>query len=148
MASWCSAQGLLFLAVVVVLSTAGLNVASGRASGAFEGVERLEYPEPFGSWVTALPDGRLMTSWTDDKEGATDETGSVQQASARYSSDNGLTWGEPQFLFQLPRSEGKCSYTTHGLVVCDREGGIHLLGDYSCGWSWETFSGHNKPWPT
>jgi hypothetical protein len=42
------------------------------------GVEQAECPKRFGLWVTALPDGRVMTWWPEEKPGAADATGTVQ----------------------------------------------------------------------
>ena len=64
MTTCLSFQVAMSLCVSIGLCTVVLNMGSGQASAAFEGVERIEYDEPFGSWVAALPDGRLMTFWT------------------------------------------------------------------------------------
>jgi len=142
--SCLSFQVAMSLCVSIGLCAIVLNMGSGQAGAAFEGVERIEYDEPFGSWVTALPDGRLMTFWTKDKPGATDETGSVQLGYARFSPDNGATWTEPQLLFEFPRVEGKGRYESVAIggILVDNEDGIHIFGRCIAGWSWEKFAGN------
>ena len=61
MNSWCLSDGIASLCVVAALCGVVLNTVAGPASAAFEGVERIEYDAPFGSWVTALPDGKGNT---------------------------------------------------------------------------------------
>ena len=46
-------------------------------SAAFEGVKRIKARGDFGGWVTALPDGRLITWWTQDKPGSKTDKGSL-----------------------------------------------------------------------
>jgi len=146
MASWFSVEQVVPLCIAAVLCAVILNTVAGPASAAFEGAVPIEIKGSFGGWVTALPDGRLMSWWTEDKPDAQDETGSIQQAFARYSSDNGVTWTEPQLLFEFPRTEGKCRYTRDatGIVVCGRDGVIHIFGTYWCHWSWEKFEGKSS----
>ena len=132
---------------MIALSAAvavGLIVLSATAApAAFEGVQRIEYDEPFGSWVAALPDGRLMTFWSKDKPGTSDAGGSVQLAFARFSSDNGAAWSKPQLLFEFPRVEGEGRYegVVIGGILCDKQGGIHIFGRCWSSWSWEKFKG-------
>ena len=100
------------------------------ASEGSKGVERIKCPKRFGLWVTALPDGRVMTWWPEEEPGAADATGTVQLAFARFSRDNGATWTKPRVLFAFPRVEGKARYLggADGVTLCDKQGGIHLFG--------------------
>jgi len=143
MASWLSVQKVAFLCVAVVLCLVVASVGSGPAEAAMEGVEQVLLESPVGGWVTALPDGRLMQWWTEDKPDSKDETGSTQLAFARYSSDLGYTWTEKEFLFEFPRSEGKCRFSRDacGIVLVDADGAWHIFGMYWCHWSWEKFAG-------
>jgi len=143
-------QQLPLWCVAAVLCWATLSADMKPVSAAMAGLEAIEVQDPFG-WVTLLPDGRLMTWWTEDTasgEGGGEETGSVQLAFARYSADNGHTWSEPELLFEFPPSEGKCQYLCgrKGITLCDAQGAIHLFGFYSCYWSWEEFKGKSSPW--
>ena len=52
--------------------------------------------------IVRLPDGTLMGNFTRT-------VGDVQEAAARYSTDNGLTWGEPETLLKLPAEGGTWS---------------------------------------
>ena len=121
------------------------SAGAAEASAALEGAKRIEVQGDFGGWVTALPDGRLMTWWTEDKPGSKSAKGSVQQAWARYSTDKGATWSGPQLLLEFPRSTGKSRYTrdARGGVLCDKDGGLHLIGLHWSDWSWEKFAGRS-----
>ncbi len=143
MTSWLSVDQAVSLCIAAVLGAVLLNTVAGQASAAFEGAVPIEIKGAFGGWVTALPDGRLMSWWTEDKPDSQDDTGSVQLAFARYSSDTGVTWTEPQCRFEFPRTEGKCRYSRDatGIVVCGKDGVIHIFGTYWCHWSWEKFAG-------
>jgi len=145
MNSWCLIDEMVSLCVVAALCMLVLNMGAEQASAAFEGIERIEYDEPFGGWVTALPDGRLMTFWTEDKPVTTDETGSVQLGFARFSLDKGATWTEPQLLFEFPRVERPARYEGSKTIIVDRAGGIHIFGLLFGSWSWEKFEGHSMP---
>ncbi len=83
--------------------------------------------------VVALPDGRLMRVWMEDKPGA-EEEGRVRQAMVRYSSDEGRTWTDTQVLFEFPPSEGQCQYNMHrnGQILVDTDGAWHIFGLYYC----------------
>lgn len=69
----------------------------------------------------ALPDGRVALYYVGGPEHG-------QSAYARYSSDNGLTFGPPERLFAFPQDRGSF---TNGAVLVSRQGTIHLFGlDY------------------
>ena len=130
-----------FMAVAIGVIVFGISIA--HAGEASRGVEPIQVKGEFGTWVTALPDGRLMTWWSKDKPGATDSTGSVQLAFARFSPDNGATWTKPQLLFEFPRAKGKGRYEGKAIggILCDRQGGIHIFGRFWSSWNWEKFKG-------
>jgi hypothetical protein len=102
-----------------------------------EGVRRILSESPVGGWVTALPDGRVIQWWTEDKPDSRDGTGSVQLAFARTSADQGFTWGGKEQLFEFPRSEGAGKYNRDacGIVLHDKDGILHLFGSYWSDWS-------------
>ena len=121
------------LGVAVVLCGCILNSPPARASEAMAGVEYLPR-EPKGYWgpgysnALLLPNGRLMAwydagkDWSDEQ---VDNPDLLQQALARYSSDNGYTWSEPEILFSFPQGKGKYSAE---VPMLDRDGNIHLFG--------------------
>jgi sialidase-1 len=111
-----------------------------------EGVKRILLECAVGGWVTALPDGRVVQWWTEDKPHSRDSTGSVQLAFARYAADQGRTWGGKEYLFEFPRSEGTGKYNRDacGIVLHDQDGVLHVFGSYWSDWSWETFLGHSR----
>ncbi|MCF6283758.1 MAG: glycoside hydrolase [Candidatus Hydrogenedentes bacterium] len=127
--------------LLVVILVAGTGVTESAGSSGFE---RIELPEPFGFWVTALPDGQVMTWWPAEKPDAADATGTTQLALARFSSDNGVIWTEPRTLFEFPRVEGEARYIggADGVIICDNEGGVHIFGSLrNKTFSWETYEG-------
>ena len=134
---------LVVLTLRIAIAGIVLPLDGDRALAALEGVEKMETKGDFGGWVTALPDGRLMTWWTKDKPGSKTDKDSVQLALARYSTDNGKTWTEPKTLFEFPASEGKARYTrdARGSVLIDKKGGLHIFPLYWSDWSWEKFKG-------
>src|SRR5260221_9747679 len=67
--------------------------------------------------VVALPDGRLMAFFHS-------LTGEMKEATARYSSDGGKTWGKPETLFKLPEEAGAFGYS---LVFIDRQSELHMF---------------------
>ena len=131
------------LSVAVVVGLVVFDRSAGSASAGSQGIQRIDYDEPFGSWVSALPDGRLMTWWSQDKPNPKDKTGSVQLAFARFSSDNGATWTKPRLLFEFPRGVGKGRYEGNAIggIFSDKRGGIHIVGRRWTSWSWEKFKG-------
>lgn len=85
--------------------------------------------------VAQLHNGRLMGWWVEGKGMGPESLYNIeasQKAVARYSSDNGNTWSEPQTLFEFPRGYG--SYGG-GLVLQERSRTIHLFGlhYFGCG---------------
>jgi len=80
----------------------GIRLTVGSASAAFEGVKRI------GPSRAVRQLGDRAAGWAADdlvaeeKPGAADANGTVQLALARFSSDNGVTWTKPQFLFEFP----------------------------------------------
>ncbi len=133
-------QLLCVLFWATLFSTAIFVLEAGAA-----GIEQAECPKPFGFWVTALPDGRVMTWWPEEKPGTADATGTVQLAFARFSRDNGATWTKPLVLFEFPRTEGKARYIAgaDGATLCDKQGGIHIFGVLRrVAFDWETYKGN------
>ena len=121
-----------------------------QAGAAFEGAKPVVTEDDFGGWVTALPDGRLMTWWTEDKKGSKTEEGSIQLAVASYSRDNGKSWTQKRTLFEFPPSKGISHYTrdARGCVIIDKEGSLHIFGMYYTQWSWAKFAGINEVFHT
>ena len=136
-------QEVVALTIAFAVGSIVMHVKAKSAAAAFDGIQRIDLDEPFGSWVSALPDGRLMSWWSEDKPGASDETGSVQLAIARFSSDDGANWSKPRVLFEFPRVEGKGRYEGQAIggILCDTQGGIHIFGRCWTSWSWEEFKG-------
>ncbi len=124
MTSWWSDQEVLCCCATVVLCVALLLTGSGQVSGAMDGVEAIQVEGRLG-WIIRLPDGRLMSWWTSGGTESGEDAESVEKAFARYSSDDGYTWSEPEVLFEFPKSEG--SYIGDTILV-DRDGAIHLFG--------------------
>lgn len=120
-------SGLGLLVPVVAWLTA-LSTPSPPAWAAGSGCEFVAVQGGMG-WTTTLPDGRLMAWWTDGKSesdpASINNTEIVQKAWARYSSDSGITWSEPQVLLGFPR--GKGAYEGLNPFV-DRDNAIHLFG--------------------
>ena len=79
------------------------------------------------SWPIRLPDGRLMSVHNEGKkfEKVIKDTETIEKAIARYSSDNGATWSEPEVLFEFPKSGGKYIQNT---ILADRDENLHLFG--------------------
>jgi hypothetical protein len=67
--------------------------------------------------MSPLPDGSLIA--VIDRTGA-----SGPEAAARYSSDGGRSWSDPEALFTLPKDMGH--WGLHN-VLTDREGELHLF---------------------
>ncbi len=126
MANWWSDQEALCCCATVVLCVAFLLTGSGQVSGAMDGVEAIQVEGRLG-WIIRLPDGRLMSWWTGGKEFAEtiEDAESVEKAFARYSSDNGYTWSEPEVLFEFPKGPGLYAGDA---ILSDRDGAIHLFG--------------------
>jgi len=83
-------------------------------------VQQLSVSGPIGP-PAALSDGRLMI-W------ATRGTRGQRQALARFSSDSGVTWTDPQRLFDFPADGGDFG---SGPCLVSKSGAIHLFGlDY------------------
>lgn len=68
--------------------------------------------------IVQLPDGRLMGVLQRTVTGG-------QEAAARYSTDDGYTWGEPQSLFKFPQ-EPSGNWGVH-VALLDQSGEIHLF---------------------
>ena len=109
-----------------MLCVVGVDARSGEAAEVDRGVEPLPVEGKIGVPIR-LPDGRLMAIHSEGKAYAVviEDTETVEKAFARYSSDNGYTWSEPELLFEYPQSEG--AYWS-GATLCDRDGAIHLFG--------------------
>ena len=83
-------------------------------------VERIRIEGPIGPPL-ALADGRIALFHVDGPP-------HKQSAYARYSRDNGVTFGEPQKLFDFPGDRGSFMM---GAVLLSSKGTIHLFGlDY------------------
>jgi hypothetical protein len=83
-------------------------------------VQRMRISGPIGPPL-ALADGRIALFYAAGEP-------HKQSAYARYSTDNGATFGEPQKLFDFPGDKGSFSM---GAVLLSRKGTIHLFGlDY------------------
>jgi hypothetical protein len=67
--------------------------------------------------VVRLLDGTLMGTFTREVEG-------VQETAARYSTDNGMTWGAPEALLRLPKEGGAWAGP---LPLADSGGEVHLF---------------------
>jgi len=115
------------------------------------GVEAIHIEGPRGAYAITLPDGRLMTWYTKGKgidQKDTNNPDIPQYAYARYSSDNGYTWSEPELLFEFPR--GKGTYSGQVMLV-DRDDNIHLFGLHFFGYdlknpdnwdAWKSYAFH------
>ncbi len=114
------------LSVAMAVCTIVAAAIPGQAAEVDRGVWPIKVEGKLG-WVTALPDGRLMSVWSAGKKfGETiEDTEAIENAYARYSTDNGYTWSEPELLFEYPKSGGTYSV---GAPFCDRDGVIHLFG--------------------
>ena len=67
--------------------------------------------------IALLPDGRLIALFMR-------HVGGVQEIAAQYSDDDGLSWGEPESLFRLPKEPGGWG----GLeVLVDQDGELHIF---------------------
>jgi len=83
-------------------------------------VQRVRISGPIGPPL-ALADGRIALFYVDGQP-------HKQAAYARYSTDSGVTFGEPRRLFDFPGDKGSFSM---GAVLLSRQGTIHLFGlDY------------------
>jgi len=129
----------LYLGVAVVLCECLINTPLDGDSEPMAGVEYLpRQTRGYWGWGYAnallLADGRLMAwydvgkEWSDEQM---DDSELLQQALARYSSDNGYTWSEPVVLFDFPK--GKGLYMAE-LPLLDRDGNIHLFGLHRLVW--------------
>jgi len=95
-------------------------------------VEEVNLTPPFGP-PARLPDGRILSWFTLSKkithdaeaEQVVEDPNFVQKAGARFSEDDGRTWGPPQTLFEFPREEGA---RTEGAILVSRSGAVHLWG--------------------
>ena len=68
-----------------------------------------------------LADGRLLMFLASGEKGE-------QKCQGRYSTDHGLTWGEPVDLFDFPADKGAFGI---GAALVSRKGSIHVWGlDY------------------
>lgn len=67
--------------------------------------------------MAAVPGGRLIAAFTRSEH-------NDQEATGRYSSDGGKTWGQEEPLFTLPKNMG--SWGLHNLVA-DNSGELHLF---------------------
>jgi hypothetical protein len=88
--------------------------------------------------IVLLPDGRLTAL-------CLVETGGIQEVSARYSTDDGLSWGETETLFALPKEPGGWG----GLqALVDRDGELQLfhLNDAHTG-TFSTGEKRKEPFP-
>jgi len=98
-------------------SAANLEPAFGDKPG---DVERVRIEGHIGTPL-ALPDGRVALFHT---EGPPHK----QSACARYSTDNGVTFGEPTRLFDFPTDKGSFMM---GAALLSSKGTVHLFGlDY------------------
>lgn len=122
-----------------------LCVSAAIRLAASDAPQTIPYEGRMG-WSARLPDGRLMCWYVEGKEGEDpkivfDET-LTQKAFARYSSDNGSTWSEPQLLFEYPKGPG--SYTGQ-VILCDRDGGSHLFGYQFFRWDPDNYDNAKSP---
>ncbi len=132
--------------VTVFCGVVLLGVVSCRAE-MLGGVEYLSADVPWALVVPnppetiLLPDGRLMSWWTEGKswesEAFKDPT-IVQRAMGSYSSDNGYTWSEPELLFEYPPGEGGWG---GGVCLLDRDEVIHLFGLHFFYWDSKKYEG-------
>ncbi|MGC9316443.1 MAG: sialidase family protein [Armatimonadota bacterium] len=96
--------------LIVMLLLEGWAMAASAPEAVATGVDHRMF-------IVRLPDGRLMGAFHRTVEGA-------PEAAARFSSDHGLTWSEPQSLVELPAEGGACSVAE---ALIDRDGEVHLF---------------------
>ncbi|MBS1798414.1 MAG: exo-alpha-sialidase [Acidobacteria bacterium] len=124
--------GLTTTATGVVLNVAGGKSLYAALIGTPDGYS-ISGPELFEvkgrlQAVFSLADGRLMGWWVDGNlknQEAVARNDAIRKAMARYSSDGGKTWTDPEMLFELPSAFGVYS---HGPGFIDQKGTIHLFG--------------------
>jgi len=135
MTSWLSVQNVPCLCVVAVLCVVLLSGLAGQAAEIDRGVEPIKYEKGKLGWPIKLPDGRLMAIHTVGKkfEQRITDTETIEKAYARYSTDNGRTWSDPELLFEYPKSGG--AYFVNP-PLCDRDGVIHLFGHHYFSFPW------------
>jgi len=132
-----SLDGLVSACGAVAFCVGFLACSSGTIAAAVPGVEVVPFSGGPGGPEAVLPDGRWFRAYAADKPGEAGEQ-RMQQAVGRHSSDEGLTWSEPEFLFDLPPTQGQW----HGFgTLFDRDGILHLFGVDLVDWSWDTFEG-------
>ena len=111
---------------IVVLVGCELHILQGRAAEIDEGVTPIPVEGRF-SWPIRLADGRLMSVHNEGKkfEKVITDTETIEKAIARYSTDDGATWSEPEVLFEFPKSGGKYMQNT---ILRDKDNNLHLFG--------------------
>ena len=119
-----AAGGLAAVSGTPLSSSLAQTVAAGQ------GLETIRVEGKMGG-ALRLPDGRLMAWWTAGKKGLKEDPDEIhdpnipQKAFARYSSDHGYTWSQPELLWDFPREKGIFS---RGVALVDRRDVIHLFG--------------------
>jgi hypothetical protein len=109
-------------ALVAVPLTGGIAPAAGNQSLGAE-VKRVPSPptvtelRDYIPFYAQLPDGRLVGISERTVEG-------VQEADARYSTDDGHSWSEPETLFKLPTKQGKWDLSN---ILLDRDNELHFI---------------------
>lgn len=109
--------------VLSLLLTMGSMMGTEPGTELTSDIQRIEFSGHLGANVARLRDGRLVSTYMEDRsrEQAL-VAGAEQRAFIRYSVDHGLTWGEPKEAYSYPVGRG----TTGGAyLLVDRHGNLH-----------------------
>lgn len=109
------------LTLIAILSIPCADVrAASNDEGAPRQIARFDLmPKP-----ALLPDGTLATYFLEHRGPGLTPTPMQQSVFARYSTDGGRTWSDPETLFDLPSEEGGFGYF---VVQVDHDGEVHFF---------------------